>query len=495
MHRLALWFSIGALGIILGTMTALLKAEYAVIVLSAGVALISLLWMHYLVAVFSIKRLTVPTAFYWAYFLRVYLPAHVIFLEDQGPAKWLYMLSVLAVLLLVPLGIALAQIIFRRGRRDTNRFFKSSDWPAVPFKTGSIWFLGLLGISALVITLHLRQLPSIPIVQLLRNPGQAMMIAYLRESTFKTLGVPSWLKYLMTWTRDLFLPLLTMLCWAEYRISKKKKWLIWGLCTLCVGLFYASITLAKAPVAQLILVLVLFYWLWFDIRLSPKLMFAAVVPVMLFPFLVDFLKYGMRFTFSDILAVIQNLWHRIFYITADVPYHYFDLFPIGGKFLGGRTIGLLSGIMGWEHFNTSRYVYDVIMPGSIASGYANSAFIGDLYADFGMWGVLLGSCLVGFVLQVLQGYLERQPKTTLLMTIYTFVCVAVTGLMSTSINVTLMTGGVITAVMILWCARYLDPVLLVQDSMSRRSEVSDELTERRDMPEDKNKSASESRWH
>jgi hypothetical protein len=215
----------GAVGGILGAAVALLKAEHTVIALSAGIALVSLLWMHSLVSVFSLKRLTVPAAFYWAYFLMVYLPAHVIFLEDQGPAGWRYILAVLAVLALVPLGIALAQMVFRWSSRDTRRFFDRAAWPAVPLQAKSVWFLGLLVLSVVVIGLHVSRLPTIPVIYLIGNPGQAAMITALREGSLKTLAVPLWMSYLMAWTRNLFLPLLTMLCWGKYRVSRRRKWL------------------------------------------------------------------------------------------------------------------------------------------------------------------------------------------------------------------------------------------------------------------------------
>ena len=305
---LARFAAVAVLGGTIGATAALLNAEYAIVALSASTALVSLLWMHYLVSVFSIRRLTIPAAFYWAYFLRVYLPAHVIFLEGDRPAKWLYMLGVLAVLVLVPLGIALAQVVFRRDRRDSRRFFDSITWSTiVSQRAASVWFVSMFVLSVVVIALHLSRLPVIPIVQLVRNPGQAATITALRESTLKTLAAPSWLRYLIAWTRDLFLPLLVMLCWGEYRVTRKKKWLGRGLVVLCLGLFYASLTLAKGPVAQFLLMLVLYYWIWSDTRFSLRLLLLSVAFVLLFPFVVNFQKYGMGFTLTDTVAGFSGL--------------------------------------------------------------------------------------------------------------------------------------------------------------------------------------------
>jgi oligosaccharide repeat unit polymerase len=453
----------------------LLKTEHALFALSAGIALVSMLSMHYLVSVFRIKQLTVPAAFYWAFFLRVYLPAHSIYLQDAGPIGRQYMIAVMGVLLLVPLGIALAQIVLRRNGHSTRRFFKDSPWPAVPLRGRNVWIWSLLLVSIVVIAFHLRQLPGIPLVQLMTNPGQSALATSLRESAFKTLAVPSWMKYLMTWTRGLFLPVLTMLCWAEFRSSKARKFLVLAVIALLLGLFYSSLTLAKGPVAEFLLVLVVFYVLWYSIKLSPVVVLAGGALVLLFPFLINFVKFGRELAVTDFGNVISSLTTRMFYITAKVPYHYFALFPFQGEFLGGRSIGILSKIMGWEFFNTAGYVYEVTV-GYVESGLANAAFIADLYADFGMLGVFLGSCIAGFALWVFQIFLERQPKTTLLMAVYAFACVAVTDLVGTSLFVVLMTGGVAVAMVMLWLAARPSPTQGGRSSSSGQSSVAVRLS-------------------
>jgi len=474
-RRIRRWTAIILLGGALGLAVTLLKGECAVIALSASIALVSIWWMHYLVPIFSVKQLTVAVAFYWMYFLQVYLPAHLIFLERRGPAQWRYMAAVIGVLLLVPLGITFAQIIYRRGRRDTLRFFAEATWPPKPLAGKHLWILGLLFLSLVVVALHVHQLPAIPLVALISHPGQSVMIAEVRESSVKVLPVSPWLKYLMAWTRDFFFPLLTMLCWSEYKISKKRKWLLLGAMILVFGLFYALLSVAKGPAASFLLILILFYWLWFAKRVSVQTVLIAAGVVLLLPFMINFLRYGMHLTLSDVSRTIDGLMYRLFYITSDMPYHYFDLFPINGQFLGGRSIGLLSSVMGWEYFNTSRYVFSVLMPGGLESGYANSVFIGDLYADFAMGGVLLGSCLLGFILQALQIYLERQPRTSLLLSIYAFVCVTATNLVSTSITITLMTGGILTALAILWCSRHIVPRLVLRGPLDKRRRMSNKV--------------------
>jgi len=460
------------LGSLLGILVTLLEDEFAIIALSASVAVVSVWWMHRLVPIFSAKRLAVVTAFYWLFFLRVYLPAHLILLERRGPAQWRYISAVGGVLLLIPLGITVAQILFRHDRRDTLSFFASITWPPKPLVAKRLWTFGLLLLSLAVVALHLSQLSTIPVFELLSNPGQGRTIALLRENAWKTLGIPAWLKYLMGWTRALFFPLLTMLCWSEYKISKKGRWLLLSTITLIFGLFYALVSVAKGPAAAFLLILIVFYWLWFAKRVSVRAILVAAGIVLLLPFLINFLRYGMHLTLSDVFRTSNSLAHRLFYVTADMPYHYFGIFPLDGQFLGGRSIGFLSSVMGWDYFNTSNYVYSVIEPGGLASGYANSAFIGDLYADFGMGGVLLGTFWVGFILQTLQIYLERQPQTTMLLSIYAFVCVTATSLVSVSITITFMTGGILTALAILWCSRYIVPALISRRRPEKRWSVS-----------------------
>jgi oligosaccharide repeat unit polymerase len=452
--RNLLFFSTSA--IIFGAGIALsdLETAWILIMLSACIGCVSLIWMHSLVPMFSVKQVTVPATLYWMFFLRVYLPSHVIFLENQGSARIKYITGVWIVLLFIPAGMLFAQLIFRSGRCNTVNFFNrmTSDTIALP-RYNNLWFVGLLILSLSVMAYHISILRTLPIFALLRNPGQALLFTEAREESFKTLVVPGSMKYLMMWTRAIFFPLLTMLCWGAYRISRKRKWLRRGLLVLSLSLFYASITLAKGPVAKFVLALILFYWLWYAEKLSLWTIFTSVGLVFSYPFLVNFLKYGKNIVLSDILATLSGLWYRVFYITAQMPYLYFELFPIQGKFLGGRSIGLLSRLTGQEFFNTSTYVYQYFFGGRIETGYANSAFIGDLYADFGMIGVLMGTLLFGFVLQILQIYMERQPKTTWLMAVYPLLCSAATSAVSINIPVTLLSGGILVLVAILWGVR------------------------------------------
>jgi hypothetical protein len=447
-------------GVLIGGTVVALGPLYAAIVLSAGIGALSLWWMNTLVPILSIKRLTVPAAFYWMYFLRVYLPAHVILLENRGPSQWTYMIGVDSTLLLIPLGMTAAQIVLRRGRRASLRFFAAHTWPPMRSKTTRLWIYGLGIVSLAVVAIHVSLLPSIPIISLLQNPGQSSLIAAMREDSFKMLAVPGGLKYLMSWTQSVFLPLLVLLCLTEYRITRKGRWLVLLAGSFALEMFYSSLTLAKGPVAGFLLILVLFYWLWFDVKLTPRRLILAFGLVLAFPFLVNFVSYGKQMAVGDILTTINGLARRLLYVTADMPYHYFDLFPLRGEFLGGRTIGLLSSLMGWEYFNTSRFVYSIIVPGGLQTGYANSVFIGDLYADFGMQGVLVGSFLVGGLLQTLQAILERYPRNSLLLGVYVIVCVNVMDLVSMSLTISLMTGGLILALVLLFADRCLHSLLI-----------------------------------
>jgi hypothetical protein len=220
---------------------------------------------------------------------------------------------------------------------------------------------------------------------------------------------------------------------------------------LIVGVMYASLTIAKGPVAIIFLMLAFFSYYYKRGRLSRRAIGAFIVIIMLFPVLVATWAYvGTNLDFEQIGGVFTGIGDRLFHIPAEMVYGYFEFFPAQMGHLHGRSIGLLSTVLRMKHVDTPNEVGQFLYPYGVESISANAAFIGDLYADFGMWGVLIGGVLAGFTMQCLHVYVIRQRKTVITLAVYAFLVVTFLTLHSTALPQILASNGVILIFLIAW---------------------------------------------
>ena len=77
---------------------------------------------------------------------------------------------------------------------------------------------------------------------------------------------------------------------------------------------------------------------------------------------------------------------------------YFSCFPNNTEHLHGFGIRIISMIFGDSNFQLSNFVYKFMYPsGPLDSGWANSGYIAEAWADFGWLGVILYPILLGLI--------------------------------------------------------------------------------------------------
>jgi hypothetical protein len=264
-------------------------------------------------------------------------------------------------------------------------------------------------------------------------------VGLLREDSFKLLDTP--LAYLYTWVGALFLPFACMASLGFYLLSRRRRWLGLFLVALASGLLYGAMTVAKAPVATLVLLLLLFVYMYRRGRVGRVGVLAPVL-VLLYPLAVVMASYWEELTLYE---AADALFNRMFYLPARVLFWYFELFPPAS--LGGRTSQNLAWLMGWKHFDIENYVgiHGLGYQGSVS---ANGAFIGYLHADFGWLGVLGGGLAVGVIMQACQVYLVRRVKTVSSLAVYAYLMLAFWYLHSTGLPIVLVSRGVFVVLLL-----------------------------------------------
>lgn len=446
MHNKTILLGIGVL--IIGSSIGLLSTVSNPSVNVAGFILCSLIvltfsivLMQAAVNLFNLKNLTIPGVFYLAYLAMIFFPSFFVAVDKPAPYRYVFLFAITSVLFTVPAGIWVANIIFKFKKIEITTFF------ATPIETGEpsyhrrvVFGLFLFGAFVLVF-FYLVQVETVPLFAALRNPGTYHELTHLREESFKLLETP--LIYPYYWLRAFLFPVLIMLPLGYYLQTRQRVWLFLFLITLGIGVLYCGFSLAKMPVAAVFLMIVIFMYLYRAGHINKKSLVCSLGLIFSFPLFVILIgQYTMGVGFW---GAVWSILRRLFYVPAYILYHYFEIFPDQIDYLYGRSIGKLAWLMGEEHFNTANYVYRYLFPDRLESGQSNAAFIGNLNADFGLYGVFIGGLFAGFFMQGIQIWILRRKKTVLTLTVYAFMIYAFWLLNHTALPVVLLSNGVILA--------------------------------------------------
>jgi oligosaccharide repeat unit polymerase len=413
---------------------------------------VSLFFMQRYVDILNIKQPTIPGFFYLIYLVMIFFPSFFIAIDKPAPYRDVYLLAVVSVLFTMPFGIWIANRAFRFHKNEIRAFFSKPIEKGKPsYHLRVVLGIFLLGALALVF-LYLSEVRTVPLLAVLKNPGAYYELAQLREKSFKLLDTQ--LSYPYFWLRTFFFPFLIMLTLGYYLQTRRKGWLLFFLVSLGIGTLYAGFSLAKMPVAAIFLMVVLFIYVYRAGQIGIRFILFAIGLIFAFPlFVILTVQYGMGI---GLLDAVSGIFRRLFYVPAHVLYYYFEIFPDQVGYLYGRSIGKLAWLMGWEHFNTANYVYRYLFPSGAESGLSNAAFIGNLNADFGLPGVLIGGLVVGFLMQAIQIFILRRRKTILNLVVYTFLIFAFWLLNQTALPIVLLSNGVILALILPWVIRALE---------------------------------------
>jgi oligosaccharide repeat unit polymerase len=397
----------------------------------------------------SLRRLTIPGVWYYSYLATTIIPALFLAAGTDSPYVPPFLFAVIVTLFTAPLGMLLVNFGSGFGRHQIQTFFQAPVDRRPPRSAEIGAFLALLAVALALAVGYLVETPVIPLFYLIQNPGSAAIVASLREESFKLLESP--FVYAYSVARNVVYPFLIALSLGYYLTTRRTSLLVLFLVTAVVGLFYAALSVAKAPVAVIMLVTVLFVYLYRGGHLSWRTLAIGFVAVFLFPVAVLFQSLsGLGFDAGDIALAILR---RVFYVPAEVLYHYFVVVPDMVPYLNGRTIGRIQWVLGEEDINIANFVYRLMFPGRLESGLSNTSFLGYLHADFGVPGILLGGALAGTLLQACQLWLTRRPKTVATLAAYSYLLWVAWKVNSQSLTQILLSGGVIVILLLVGLLR------------------------------------------
>jgi oligosaccharide repeat unit polymerase len=418
------------------------------VVFSIAVIAISMWMMHRLVGLFNLGQVTAPTFFYYLYFVTILVPGFFIYADEVTPSRWRFLFGIESVLLTVPVGIAIANLSLGFSKSQIALFFRRRVETELLGPSSVRLFILVLILAAVFVLINIWETPVIPLLYLIRNPGETIAAAVLREDSFKLLN--SHLTYLYAVIRGTIFPFLILLAYGRNRRQPQWqwRWLFW--ISLAIGVFYAALTIEKSPVAAIFGLLFLFYYLFQGGRVGRLASIVAPVLFFCFPLAVVLLAYHGS-EGGTLAGAIQAFGVRLFYSPAQIVYAYFEVFPAVIPFQHGASIAKFAALFGWKMIDIPNAVGLYMKLGSdLDTITANSCFIGNLNADFGLVGVVIGGIVAGFAMQAVSIYLCIRRKTAVNLAAHAICIWALGMLVTTPLSTALLSGGVTFAWILAW---------------------------------------------
>lgn len=433
--------ALAALAVILGATWGEAGIKSAIALVTTATAIRILAWSgNHL----SVRRPTIPALWLFTYVAMIVVPGVVIAVDSTHVARNTFYWAMISALVTVPIGALVAAVFYRFDRTECRLFF---DRPLTPLRRPSLAaaFVTVASIVAVALSLnYVREAGPLPIIALIQQPGEYLLLRELREDSFKLLDSP--LRYAYYVLRTFIWPFLVALSLTMALHTRSRNWWLAFASAAFAGLLFVSLSTAKQPVAALLVVLFLVVMIMRGATVRTATLLLMPVVVLAFPVgVVLLLQVGSG---NDLWYAITAILNRLFFIPSYVLYYYYEVFPTQVTHLHGSTIALLARLSGTDNFDSANYVYRYMYPERMESGLANAAFIGNAWADFGAIGVIMAGVLLGFVMQTVQIIVFRSRKTAYDVSIYAFLLFGFWLVNSTAFPTVLLSNGVLAAVVL-----------------------------------------------
>lgn len=350
----------------------------------------------------KVTWVTIPSFFVAIYVVLMSLPSALWFYASpRDPIRYTYFLSIQSVLVTFPVGMLLANAIFAdpdRPFRIVRQFFTAPLERSVDDRYAFRYWLVMFGVSVAVSGYYLLTSSYVPLIGALTSYGE-VEASIVRRSV---VAEGNLVHYGHALTARLLLPFCLL---YSYFMSDlycgKWRYVFW--LTLGVSAFVSSLTFDRMFPFSIVLYLVLAVYSKYQDRQTPRalaLRRRRISKIRLAGYVVGLLAVAMlvggvlsraqynRELSLDIIRMtaLDFFVDRVLLDASYMAYIYFEEFNDASKLLYGTSIHpAVSWVFGVEFYPT-------ISP----------SFVAELWVNFGWVGVLIGSALVGFVLQSVQ---------------------------------------------------------------------------------------------
>ncbi len=343
-----------------------------------------------------------------------YIINKLIFAESRVIGFWL----VCMVMILLPLTMVMVSKLF--GFQSHTEFHSYWKAPLVEVYTGKIEknifaALGIISILAVLYTLW-KTFPS-PLFQAIFGSGADLAKARI-EAKGQITGIGNYFKNIFAIG---LIPLLSLIAYCYAEMTHRLKWWIWFIVLFLFSILIQLYDLQKSPVLFYMAMFILLR-MWIGktklnfIRIATLCLIAVVYLIGIYA------VFGVGE--NDFFTYNKGPIGRIILTQVAPTYIHIDRYDEVYPYL--REEGLPSAILQLydeDPVRSSTRLMADLFPDKVAEGTAgvlNTLYVGELYASFGWFGVILGTVFLGIIIQSFYILVLRLPKHPILVSLLIF---------------------------------------------------------------------------
>ena len=402
------------------------------VLVSAFCLLLSLALLYKAIGIVQI--LTIPLLFFIFYLIEVYAGGtYWLFFKKYNPD---FLWAINLGMLLFALGVYVCNVITRfNPRQEFVRFAQEPPKDLLRGPRFDLVFYGLLLVSLSASVLQVLRVGELPWLVFLTNKGDFMGNLAVRMAFTGARGN----EYLKQFYETV-LPFLALIAVAKFYCHRTRKWSFLAAFLVFSSLLTLASSGHKAPAAMLLVELLLlrqFYFARFSFKMGVIVAMLGVSLVAAMTIVI----WGI-----SVSEALYSIFNRV--VIVPIQWNLFPIFelfprtyPFGyGCFLWSDIVSLRPG----PDISFPTWLYQVLFPSMDIVGTANSIFMGELYADFGLGGVLFGMFFAGFVMQAVQIYFFRVTKTVLRAALFAALNVRLMNLVNLPLVSAFISQGIVT---------------------------------------------------
>lgn len=341
------------------------------------------------------------------------------FIRDSK--TYLYsLLSVYYIMIMMPISIIIFNSIFRFGinKKIGNYLSKDLQYKYLDKDKYVKVFFIIFSIIAIMVVIYLSK-HNAPLYLYLTGKAGRVSLARVSYDRFFTGSL-----LVKNVIGKSLIPLASYISFSYIRFTKDKTWKIIHFILMFCAIFVSGANMSKSGVAWYFLPYI-FIITFTNGRIPYKKLFKYGTGI----FLMVLSLYSAHYLNTDygIKDILSNFYSgpigRILIGQIQSLPSYYEIFPDMNDFLYGKSLSILN-YLGLPFVDAARVAATFLEPHGVQGGWvnvANTLFVGDAYANFGILGVVLSPIWVAFIYSWIYWKLITTDKTPITVGFYVFV--------------------------------------------------------------------------
>jgi oligosaccharide repeat unit polymerase len=276
-------------------------------------------------------------------------------------------------------------------------------------------FLLLLLTTFIISIIYLYKLNTIPLIELIRNPGVGTVLAKSREVATTTFE-GKYHRY--SFFFKILLPLLSLISISASYKNKDLFWRIISVLTLGFALFMLIADLQKAPI---IFFLISVFLLFSILRKNIDIKKIILICIIFFIVIILMYLFIMGLVGRNMIEIVNTIGIRLFLSQTKGMLTAFEVFPQEHEFLYGVSFPNPGHIFNYEQFSLPKYLFvKTYGVHRLVVGTAPTTYFTEFYVNFGFIGMIASMFIGAFLLQVTQILIIRLSKNMISMGLLAF---------------------------------------------------------------------------